>query len=309
MVMKKLLLIPVILFSLITLANAQPVIWSQGFEGIDSTSLPAGWSVYNNSLLDTIEPNWNWTIRDSGSIVPGVSEVRRTKVKSGIKSIGVSWYTGASSGISDAWLVSRKLPNVPGDALFSFWATGGTPTLLDSLQIWISTTDSTPAAFLSNPANHLNTIQFPPNPIYGLFDQYYIDLGPYAGQNVYIGFRYNMDVASDGVLVQLDDVEYQGTVSITQNGTNVPDKFALNQNYPNPFNPSTKINFDLAKSSYVKLTVFNSLGQVVENIFEGQKPAGSYTADFDGRSLSSGTYYYRLETDFFVETKKMQLVK
>ncbi len=107
----------------------------------------------------------------------------------------------------------------------------------------------------------------------------------------------------------MDDVEYSGTVGISQIGSNVPIRFALGQNYPNPFNPTTKINFDLAKTSNVKLTVFNSLGQMVMNIFDGQRPAGTYQAEFDGSSLSSGTYYYRLETDFYTDTKKMQLIK
>ena len=118
-----------------------------------------------------------------------------------------------------------------------------------------------------------------------------------------------MNTAVNGYYVQLDDVEYQGTVGITTIGTSIPDQFSLKQNYPNPFNPSTKIKFDLAKNTNVKLTIFNSLGQKMMNIFDGFKSAGSYEATFDGSSLASGTYYYRLETDFFTETKKMQLVK
>ena len=51
------------------------------------------------------------------------------------------------------------------------------------------------------------------------------------------------------------------------------------------------------------------MGQVVMDLFNGNKPAGSYQAEFDGNSLASGTYFYRLETDFFTQTKKMQLIK
>ncbi|MBK6879085.1 MAG: T9SS type A sorting domain-containing protein [Ignavibacteria bacterium] len=71
----------------------------------------------------------------------------------------------------------------------------------------------------------------------------------------------------------------------------------------------TKIKFDLAKPTNVKLFVFNNLGQEVMNLFSGYKSAGSYIADFNASGLSSGTYFYRLETDFFTETKKMQVVK
>lgn len=94
----------------------------------------------------------------------------------------------------------------------------------------------------------------------------------------------------------------------------LPDKFDLAQNYPNPFNPNTKIRFDLPKKSSVKLTVYNVLGQRVSTLFDGEKPAGKYEADWDGTSqtgvkVSSGMYFYKLEADGFVATKKMLLVK
>ena len=199
--------------------------------------------------------------------------------------------------------------NVPSDGYLSFWVTGGSPSFSDSVSIWITNGGPTPSSFLSNPANRFQNIFFPVGSVYGAFEQYFVDLSSYAGQNIYVGFRYNMDCAVNGYFVQMDDVDYGGTVGISQNGTSIPDKFALSQNYPNPFNPTTKINFDLAKSSNVKLTVFNSLGQVVTNLFNGYKTAGSYQADFNGVSLTSGVYFYRLETDFFTETKKMQLIK
>jgi hypothetical protein len=270
--------------------------------------LPAGWKNYNNSQLDTIEPQWNWTVRTVGSSLPGLS-TSLSVVHSGSKSVGVSWYTGVASGISDAWLVTQRIRNVPGDALFSFWATGGSPSYSDSVSIWISTGDSTPAAFLSSQGARNQNILFPIGSVYGLYEQYYVDLAPYAGQNIFIGFRYNMNTAVNGYYVQVDDVELTGTVGITPIGTLIPEQFALKQNYPNPFNPSTKINFDLAKSTNVKITIFNSLGQIVMNVFDGFKPAGSYQAEFNGNTLSSGTYYYKLETEFFTETKKMQLIK
>jgi len=308
--MQKIFYTFIIFFVAISFANSQPIIWEEGFETTLPNNVPAGWSYWDNKGFN-FGPDTNWTVRDSGSTVPGVNQIRRARSHTGLRSVGVSWLvgTGGTTNIADAWLVTRKITNIPSDGLLSFYATGGTPTLLDSLQIWVSTTDSTPASFLANPNNYNQSISFPPNPVYAQFSDYYVVLGPYAGQNVFIGFRYYVDVSVDGVFVQVDDVALMGTVGIIQNGTNIPSKFALNQNYPNPFNPTTKINFDLAKSSNVNLTVYNSLGQVVEKIFEGFKPAGSYQATFNGSTLSSGTYYYKLETDFFTETKKMQLIK
>lgn len=306
--MKKIYFTLLMIFVVTGLSKSQPVIWTQGFETSDSINLPTGWAKYNNSPADTIEPEWNWTVRTVGSSLPGLS-TSLSVVHSGTKSCGVSWWTGVSSGISDAWLVTQKIKNVPGDGVLSFWLTGGSSSFSDSCAVWVSTGDSTPSGFLANASNFNQTIFFPVGSVYGQFNQYFVDLTPYAGQNVFIGFRYNMNMAVNGYYVQLDDVELQGTVGITQNGTTIPSKFGLSQNYPNPFNPTTKINFDLSKASNVKLTVFNSLGQMVMNIFDGFKPAGSYQAEFNGSSLSSGTYYYRIETDHFTETKKMQLVK
>ena len=98
------------------------------------------------------------------------------------------------------------------------------------------------------------------------------------------------------------------------NGGGLPDKFELAQNYPNPFNPTTTIRFDLPKKSNVKLTIYNVLGQQVSTLFDGEQPAGEYAATWDGTSqtgvkVSSGTYFYKLEADGFVSTKKMLLLK
>jgi Secretion system C-terminal sorting domain len=306
--MKKFYFILFFIFAIAGISKAQGLIWTEGFENSDTANLPAGWANYNNLFpQDTIDPTWNWTVRVEGASLPGL-QTSLAVVHSGTKSVGVSWYSGPVD-VSDAWLVTKKISNCPSDGLFNFWITGGSTNYGDSVQIWISPGDSTPSGFLADPNNYIQNIWFPAGSVYGNYTQFYIDLSPYSGQNIFIGFRYHTNTNPDGYFVQLDDVTLEGTVGISQLGTNVPDKFSLSQNYPNPFNPTTKINFDLAKSSNVKLTVFNSLGQMVKNIFEGYKPAGTYTADFNAGSLSSGTYYYRLETDFYTETKKMLLVK
>lgn len=99
------------------------------------------------------------------------------------------------------------------------------------------------------------------------------------------------------------------TVSITQTNSIVPEKYRLYQNYPNPFNPTTKIKFDIQKAGAVKLSVYNSLGKLVKNIVNQYAPAGSFEVIFDGKDLSSGIYYYKMEVDGFVITKKMMMVK
>ncbi len=73
-----------------------------------------------------------------------------------------------------------------------------------------------------------------------------------------------------------------------------PEKFALLQNYPNPFNPTTVIQYDLTNKGTVNLSVYNVLGQVVATVVNQVQEAGSYKVNFNGSSLSSGAYFYRI---------------
>ena len=85
--------------------------------------------------------------------------------------------------------------------------------------------------------------------------------------------------------------------------------FNLEQNYPNPFNPSTTIEFNIPQKSLVKVKVYDVLGNLVSILKEEELEAGSYNLNFDGRNLSSGIYYYSLETVDFRSVKKMILLK
>jgi hypothetical protein len=101
----------------------------------------------------------------------------------------------------------------------------------------------------------------------------------------------------------------QQTVSVSQISSIVPAKYNLYQNYPNPFNPTTKIKFDIQKSGFAKLSVYDMQGKLVKDLVNEAVPAGSFEVSFDGKELSSGIYYYKMEIDGFVITKKMMLVK
>jgi hypothetical protein len=98
-------------------------------------------------------------------------------------------------------------------------------------------------------------------------------------------------------------------IGINQISSEVPAKFSLGQNYPNPFNPQTKIKFSVSKASDVKITVFDVTGRLISTLVNGFIQAGTFETDFDASKLSSGTYFYKLETEGFNETKKMILVK
>ncbi len=88
----------------------------------------------------------------------------------------------------------------------------------------------------------------------------------------------------------------------------IPDKFTLSQNYPNPFNPTTTIQFSLSASDKVQLYIYNINGQQVAE-FSGRYEAGVHSIEWDASKLSSGVYFYKLETSDFSDTKKMVLLK
>ena len=96
---------------------------------------------------------------------------------------------------------------------------------------------------------------------------------------------------------------------INQIGTIIPDKYELYNNYPNPFNPVTKIRFDLPKSSTVRILLYDITGKVVMNLVNGELQAGSYETTLDATSLSSGLYFYRMETPDYSNTKRLMLIK
>ena len=98
-------------------------------------------------------------------------------------------------------------------------------------------------------------------------------------------------------------------IGVIQNGNSVPEKFVLMQNYPNPFNPETKISFELPVNAFVKISVYDLTGKVIAVPHSGDLSAGSYTLNWSAAGISSGIYFYRLETEKYSDTKKMIVVK
>jgi hypothetical protein len=120
------------------------------------------------------------------------------------------------------------------------------------------------------------------------------------------------NLTSGKYLYRLKQIDFDGTFTYSNDVEviiNFPEKFELSQNYPNPFNPSTSIKYQIAVSSPVSIKIYDVLGNEVATLLNGVKPAGNYEVTFDASSLSSGTYFYRLQAGSFVETKKMLLIK
>jgi hypothetical protein len=108
---------------------------------------------------------------------------------------------------------------------------------------------------------------------------------------------------------QLSGVVYGKLTSVNEDYSSKPKQYSLYQNYPNPFNPVTSIKYQLPKDSNVSLKVYDMLGREVAVLVNEYKQAGYYKVDFNGSTLSSGVYIYRLTADKFVATKKLILMK
>ena len=108
----------------------------------------------------------------------------------------------------------------------------------------------------------------------------------------------------------IDNVCIKGfpLTGLTQN-SEIPSKYALMQNYPNPFNPTTKIRFDLPKSTQAKLIIYDILGREIITLINEKLNAGSYEVEWSAGSYPSGVYFYRLITKDFSQTKRMMLIK
>jgi len=89
----------------------------------------------------------------------------------------------------------------------------------------------------------------------------------------------------------------------------IPNSFKLFQNYPNPFNPTTKIDYGIAKNGFVSLKIYDVLGKELKTLVNENKNAGYYSIDFNGSEFSSGVYFYKLESNGFIDVKRMILIK
>lgn len=123
--------------------------------------------------------------------------------------------------------------------------------------------------------------------------------------NIYLGGVSNSGEYDKDMLL----IKYSQPLAVEPVSNELPTEFSLSQNYPNPFNPVTNIKFSIPESGNVKLTVFDITGKIAAELLDESINAGEYKIDFDASALSSGVYFYRLQSENFSETKKMILVK
>ncbi len=225
--------------------------------------------------------------------------------------------TGYSTGVHSHGGCTSSGGNNNGTSFFhvDFWAavdSGIIPVELTSFTVnsfddyaelqWITATETNNAGFAiertSNQTSEWSEIAF-------------VDgNGTSAHSNVYKYIDEELTVGT--YTYRLKQIDYDGSYSYSSEVEAVisaPDNFALYQNYPNPFNPSTTIKFNIPSDAQVQLNVFNTLGEKVAELFNGTLKGGYHEFVFDASTLTSGIYFYRLESDEFADSKKMILIK
>jgi PKD repeat protein len=113
-------------------------------------------------------------------------------------------------------------------------------------------------------------------------------------------------------IYRLKQTDLDGTISYsneTEADLSIPVYYSLEQNYPNPFNPSTSIQYSIENDGFVSLIIYNSLGEKVATLVNTTVNRGKYEVLFDASGLTSGIYFYRLETTNFTSVKKMVVTK
>lgn len=130
-----------------------------------------------------------------------------------------------------------------------------------------------------------------------------IYLYPY-GSDLYVGGNFT----TAGGISAKNIAAYKNITGI-ENGNNILSHFSLNQNYPNPFNPSTKITWQIPAASHVDIKIYDILGNEVETLFSGEKPAGNYETEWNASNFPGGIYFCELKSGSYASVKKMVLIK
>ena len=130
--------------------------------------------------------------------------------------------------------------------------------------------------------------------------------GTFSANGEQVSGTWNANVAGSGCSGSWGPV---GRVVSVDENSEIPKRYTLDQNFPNPFNPSTTIRYGLPNKSDVQLTIFNTLGQQISQLVNGEQEAGYHEVKFDASGLSSGVHFYRLRAGDFVETRKLLLMK
>jgi len=277
---------------LITLHSQVP---NAGFENW-TTGEPDSWLSNNSTGLFT-------TITQSNSSHTGSSALKGEVVfVSGFGNFTPLVVSDDGSSTSGGFAVTQKYNSLKG---FYKLNTSANDKVLIILAMYVGETGVGAGVIMLNAAASYTQFAFPIG-----YDQGFTDTPDRCGIAIQItdasGSGTNVSLGSE---MYIDDLELSMDVVSDVEDQTQPLTFQLEQNYPNPFNPSTRIKYQIAENDFVSLKVYDVLGNEVATLVNEEQTMGNYSATFNASSLSSGTYFYKLQTGSFVETKKMVLMK
>jgi hypothetical protein len=278
-----------ILFASITYAQ----IPNNGFETW-TDNVPDGWVTSNNPLATTISPSTtahSGMYSARGDVVAIPAAVIQPVLQSGPDGMGFT-YTQRAAAINGFFqFISTGGDRLAINVILYTGGVAGTP--IASAASAASTTMSSwteisiPFTYFSGENPDVCIIQFQ-------------IIGPGTGLEAF---------PHPGSYFLIDDLALTGATDIRQENSSEPLNFQLDQNFPNPFNPSTTIDFSLPARTRARLAVYNTLGQEVAVLVNGEMESGRHSVRFDATGLPSGTYFYRLTTGENMHTGKMNLLK
>lgn len=265
-----------------------------GFENWDVNGEPVGWTTNNASGFYT-------TIIKSTIFNSGTAALRGQVDSAQFVGLVAPWVWSGNQGEGFHVAVRHaevtgyyQFNSVGGDQLYvTGWMLKGDTALVASMATFLPAT-STAYTVFNAPFNYYYwyTHEVPDSCFFAF------TVAPAPGQTT----------VHKGTYFLIDDLAFSG-ISGVAGQESVPLVFGLDQNYPNPFNPSTTIGYDLPQRSNVSLIVFNTLGQKVADLLNGEIEAGHHEVQLNASSLASGVYFYRLRAGSFVDTKKLIVVK
>ena len=148
------------------------------------------------------------------------------------------------------------------------------------------------------------------------WSQSYVPLSAFVDYTIRIGFYFTSDYPYSASGWYIDDVRIEGIIitGVEENQNIFTDKYILSQNYPNPFNPETTISFSIPQNGKVDISIYNIKGQKIKTLADGNLRIGHHKVIWNGKNengklVSSGIYFYKMETDKFSEIKKCILMK
>jgi photosystem II stability/assembly factor-like uncharacterized protein len=301
----------------VTWSSSELEIYPHGFYFIDETY---GWVVgYNGRIYKTLDGGATWGNQESGT----TSELYNVF----FYDENLGWIVGKDNTLLKTinggllW-ESIDLSAFPNYSLNSITSYGGEICYLEGQSYMLKSADAGNTwSEISKPGNYdsgynyQKMIPISDTELYVFHSNSSFHSGDGGGtwkevreytHSIYPQTWQNIWAASDGILF----TENAGVVGIKENDNQeMPFEYYLSQNYPNPFNPSTKINYSIPESGFVTLKIYDMLGREVAELVNSDMNYGNYSVNFNAKNLTSGVYFYRIQSGDFSQTNKMLLIK